>query len=165
MLPHQAKGEAQRSPGYRLEHPALYISEPRNSFAKPMTCHTPDVVYLGVLAYLDSVRNRTESNIPKSRHNMATKRKFTPDEMPKKSKDYHGTVKYDHLAIGNKSTHIYLTFAEAVKFSLYVQSCVLEINTLNRKKGQPGRNIGMSLALKSESKSLSVIQKQMKSTH
>jgi hypothetical protein len=57
--------------------------------------------------------------------------------MPTKSDDYHGMADYvrtqpDVAAAGVRSINIELTFDEALRLSLAIQSCLLNLNRYNR---------------------------------
>jgi hypothetical protein len=93
---------------------------------------------------------------------MSNQRAFSADGLPRKKEDYHGGANFartspDVAAKGIQSTNVYFSFEEAIKFSLAVQSCVLQLNRLNRSKKQ-ARDMGMSLSFKFESKAVSVIE-------
>lgn len=91
---------------------------------------------------------------------MPDKRSFS-EEVKAKSIDYHGTAHYARLDHADKSDHIYLTLEEAVKFSLFVQSCVMSLNRHDRRE-KSGRDMGMMLSLQAATNSLVVAEKLVK---
>jgi hypothetical protein len=93
---------------------------------------------------------------------MAKKRSFSPEDLPTKAPDYHGTAKYvrtapDVAAKGVDSINVYMTFEEAIRFSLAVQSCVMNLNKYNRAT-TAGRDMGLLLSFKTASQSVTVIE-------
>ncbi len=74
---------------------------------------------------------------------MAGKRSFSADDTPKKAEDYHGMAKYastspDVAAKGVESVNVHFTFEEALRLSLAIQACLLNLNKYDRSN--PGRN-------------------------
>ncbi len=83
-----------------------------------------------------------------------------------KADDYHGLADYvrtqpDVAAEGIRSLNIEMSFEEAVRFSLAVQSCVLQLNRYKRS-ATDGREMGMCLSVKTESKTITVIEKRVR---
>ncbi len=97
---------------------------------------------------------------------MAGKRSFSDDNLPMKADDYHGLAEYvrtqpDVAAQGVKSINIELSFEEAVRFSLAVQSCVMQLNRYKRS-AKEGREMGMCRSVKTETTTITVIEKRVR---
>lgn len=97
---------------------------------------------------------------------MVGKRSFSDDNIPMKADDYHGLAEYartqpDVAAQGVKSINIEMPFEEAVRFALAVQSCVMQLNRYKRS-AKEGREMGMSLSIKTETKTITVIEKRVR---
>ena len=97
---------------------------------------------------------------------MTAKRSFSADDTPKKSEDYHGMAKYastspDITAKGVESVNVHFSFEEALRLSLAIQACLLNLNKYDRSMGSAGRNMGLSLSIKTASKSVAVIETQV----
>lgn len=97
---------------------------------------------------------------------MTKNRSFSADDIPTKSDDYHGLAEYvrtqpDVAAQDVKSINIEMDFAEAVRFSLAVQSCVLQLNRYKHSTVK-GREMGMLLSIKTESNTVTVIEKRVR---
>jgi hypothetical protein len=93
------------------------------------------------------------------------KRAFSEDNIPTKAVDYHGTARYvrtqpDVAAVGVKSINIDMTFKEAMKMSLAIHACLIQLNRYNRRN-TAGREMGMLLSLKTDSKTITVIEKRV----
>ena len=95
------------------------------------------------------------------------KRSFTkrPNE---KSEDYHGTANLNWLppsfAPGStakvpKAINLNMTFDEALKFAIAVQSCVQSLNRYKRST-KAGRSMGLGLCVFFDSKKISVMESQ-----
>jgi hypothetical protein len=96
---------------------------------------------------------------------MSKKRSFSDDNIPTKSEDYHGLAEFvrtqpDVGAKGVKSINIEMTFEEALRFSLAVQSCLLALNRYKRST-TAGREMGIVLSVKTESNTITVIEKSV----
>ncbi len=70
---------------------------------------------------------------------MAGKRSFSDDNIPVKADDYHGLAGYvrtqpDIASQGVKSVNIDMTFEEALRLSLAIQSCLLQLNRYKRSR-------------------------------
>jgi hypothetical protein len=96
---------------------------------------------------------------------MTKKRSFSDDDIRTKSDDYHGLAHYvrtqpDIGAQGVKSANIELNFDEALKLSLAVQACLMQLNRYNRST-IAGREMGMLLSIKTDSRSITVIEKRV----
>jgi hypothetical protein len=96
-----------------------------------------------------------------------SKRSFTkqPNE---KSKDYHGTANLSSLPdsfVPGKtakvpgSINFNMTFDEALKFAIAVQSCVQSLNRYKRST-KAGRGMGLGLCIFFDSKRISVMESQ-----
>ena len=93
------------------------------------------------------------------------RRAFSGD-ITEKAADYHGHAKYvraqpDLNEKESQSVNIELTFEEAMRLSLAIQSGVLQLNRYNRNT-KVGREMGLLLSLKRDSHSISVIEKTVK---
>jgi len=101
------------------------------------------------------------------------KRVFAKTTAKKKAKDYHGGARYERslpdisvapaISHGVKSVNLEFTFEEALKLSLAVSSCLLELNRYHRGTIE-GRDMGMLLSIKTDNSSITVIQKKIRST-
>jgi hypothetical protein len=85
--------------------------------------------------------------------------------VPEKATDYHGSarfvrVKPDVAQRGVKSINIDLTFEEALKLSLALQSCVQSLNRYNRSTAK-GRAMGLLLSVKMDNNSVSAIEARL----
>lgn len=94
------------------------------------------------------------------------KRAFTRSDTPEKAADYHGACRYARLSPdvaskGVKSVNIDVTFEEALKLRLALDSCLLAVNRYNRNTTK-GRAMGLTLSLKTESGSIAVIETKMR---
>ena len=93
---------------------------------------------------------------------MAAKQSFSAEDIPIKSTDYHGIASFiktspDVAGQGVKSINVYLTFEEALRLSLAVQSCVMNLNRYDRASSA-GRKMGMLLSLKTRVRTITVIE-------
>lgn len=94
------------------------------------------------------------------------KRSFSDDNIPLKADDYHGLADYvrtqpDIAQQDVKSVNIEMTFEEALRLSLAVQSCVMQLNRYKRSSTQ-GREMGMLLSIKTDSNTITVIEKRIR---
>jgi hypothetical protein len=99
---------------------------------------------------------------------MDTKRSFSADGIPTKSADYHGTSTYrrtmpDIAAKSIQSVNVVFDFEEAVRLSLAIQSCVLSLNRYKRSSSA-GKAMGMLLSLKTDGKTVTVIESSVSSS-
>lgn len=97
---------------------------------------------------------------------MAEKRAFFDDNIPTKAKDYHGMAHYvrthpDVASQGVKSINITMTFEEAMKLSLGIQACLMQLNRYKRST-TTGREMGMLLSLLTNSKSITVFEERVR---
>jgi len=97
---------------------------------------------------------------------MGAKRAFSENNIPTKSEDYHGTVRYartqpDVASQGVRSINIETTFEEAMKMSLAIQACLIQLNRYNRRN-TAGREMGMLLSIKTTSNTITVIEKRVR---
>ena len=88
---------------------------------------------------------------------MAKERPLSGGDIKAKSTDYSGTAHYVKISLG-ENPHIYMTFDQAIKFSLCVQHCVLQLNGLDRKL-KNGRDMGMVLRILPDKNQIKVIQR------
>jgi hypothetical protein len=87
--------------------------------------------------------------------------------MSPKAEDYHGMARYertlpDVAGQGVKSINVEISFEEALKLSLALQSCLIQLNRYHRGSA-PGREMGVLLSIKTENTSISVIEKRVRS--
>jgi hypothetical protein len=83
-----------------------------------------------------------------------------------KADDYHGLAGYvrtqpDIAEKGVRSVNIQMTFEEEMRFSLAVQSCVMQLNRYKRSATK-GREMGMVLSIKTESNTITVIEQRVR---
>ena len=92
---------------------------------------------------------------------------FGPSIAKTKAEDYHGVARYTRslpdigVSPGVKSLNLEFTFEEALKLSLALNSCVLELNRYNRGTIE-GRDMGMLLSIKTGNSSIAVIRKRIR---
>lgn len=99
------------------------------------------------------------------------KRVFVSTNPKSKAEDYHGGGRFERVlpnisdaqAVvgGVKSVNLELTFEEALKLSLAIDSCLQKLNRYNRGTSE-GRGMGMLLSIKMENSSVAVIEKKVK---
>lgn len=97
---------------------------------------------------------------------MAKSRTFSPADIPQKSDDYHGSCRYvrtspDITAAGLKSVNVELTFDQAMRLAVSLQSAVFALNRHNLNS-KVGREMGLCLSIKTESSAISVIEQRVK---
>lgn len=97
---------------------------------------------------------------------MEERRAFSDEDIRKKADDYHGGCRYtrtqpDIATHGVKSVNIEMTFQEAMRLSLAIQSALLSLNTYNRSTSV-GREMGLLLSVKTDSTAISVIEKRVR---
>lgn len=87
---------------------------------------------------------------------------YTNPELKEKSPDYHGKCDYARLGppYSGKSLSIEITFDEAMKLSLALQSCLLSLNRLDRR-AKAGKAMGVELSITTETSAIKVIEKKM----
>jgi len=95
-----------------------------------------------------------------------SKRAFSPEGLPEKAVDYHGGGRFakvnpDVAVQGVKSLNVSLTFEEALKLSLALESCLQSINRYNRSTAR-GRNMGVVLSVKLDNSTIAVIESPLK---
>jgi hypothetical protein len=94
------------------------------------------------------------------------KRKFTPSDTPEKASDYHGACRFgrvrpDVASRGIQSVNIDVTFEEALKLRLALDSCLHALNRYNRATTK-GRAMGVVLSIKTGSSTIAVIESAMR---
>src|SRR5262249_54014056 len=97
---------------------------------------------------------------------MTNKRSFSDNDIPTKSDDYHGLATYVRTQPsiaeqGVKSVNIELSFDEAIKLSLAIQACLMQLNRYNRST-VAGREMGLLLSMKTDSNTITVIEKRVR---
>ena len=97
---------------------------------------------------------------------MAENRSFSDDNIPTKADDYHGLAEYvrtqpNVAAQGVKSINVEMTFEEALRLSLAIQSCVLSLNRYKRST-TAGREMGLCLSIKTDGTTITVIEKRVR---
>jgi hypothetical protein len=93
---------------------------------------------------------------------------FPEANIPTKAEDYHGTVHFERIlpdlaAKGVGSINLEIPFAEALKLSLALQSCLMALNRYHRGT-VAGREMGVLLAINVEGTSIGVIEKRVEPT-
>jgi hypothetical protein len=93
------------------------------------------------------------------------KRVFTDHRVPTKAKDNHGGGRYVRTLpdVANKgvgSLNVELSFEEAMRLSVALQSCIMSLNRYKRST-VPGREMGVLLSIKTGNRSISVIEKRI----
>lgn len=96
---------------------------------------------------------------------MKTSRIFSNEGVTQKKDDYHGGCRYvrtlpDVAAKGVKSVNVELSFEDALKFSLAVQSALMSINKVSRKN-RAGKAMGIVLSIKTDNETISVLEKKV----
>lgn len=91
-----------------------------------------------------------------------------PSDTPEKGRGYHGFSRYasvspDVAAQGVKSVNINLTFEEALKLSLALDSCLHSINRYHRGT-KKGKSTGVCLSIKTGTASIAVIETVLRSS-
>lgn len=94
------------------------------------------------------------------------KRSFSSDDIETKSDDYHGGCRYVRTQpdIADKqiaSVNIEVTFDEAMRLALAIQSAVLQLNRYKRST-TVGKEMGLLLSIKTDSNAISVIEKRVR---
>lgn len=97
---------------------------------------------------------------------MPEKRVFISEDVATKAEDYHGGARYqrtlpDIAGKGVRSVNIEIPFEEALKLSLALQSCLVQLNRYHRGTAA-GREMGVLLSIKTENTSISVIEKRVR---
>jgi hypothetical protein len=87
-------------------------------------------------------------------------RVYPGDEIKQKASDYHGQCAYARIRpkYSAKSLSIEVPFEEAVKLSLALQSCLLKLNSLDRKVG---KNTGVELSITTGTKAIKILDKKV----
>jgi hypothetical protein len=80
------------------------------------------------------------------------KRSFSPSGIPEKQDDYHGGCRVYRLSPdiaerGVQSVNIVLTFEDALRLEVALQSAVQKLNRYNRS-AKAGKEMGLCLSLK-----------------
>jgi hypothetical protein len=93
---------------------------------------------------------------------MKPKSIYKSPELKEKSRDYHGKCDYSRIRppYQGKSLSIEITFDEAMKLSLALQSCLLSLNRLDRR-AKTGKAMGVELSITTETSAIKVIEKKM----
>jgi hypothetical protein len=94
---------------------------------------------------------------------MKERRKFSEDGVKKKVEDYHGGCRYIRTQpkLTKKSVDIELSFEEAMRLSLAIQSALIGLNRHNRST-KAGREMGLLLSIKRKATAISVIEKRVR---
>ena len=99
---------------------------------------------------------------------MSKKRVFPrKTEIQTKAEDYYGAAGYERTLPdiadnGIKSVNIEIRFEEALKLSLALQSCLSQLNRYNRGS-TAGRDMGVLLSIKTDNKSIAVMERRIRS--
>ena len=98
---------------------------------------------------------------------MSKKRVFADKKPKTKAEDYHGGAGFsraspDIYEQGVKSLNLEISFEEALKLSLALQSCLISLNRYNRGT-KVGKSMGLLLSIKMDNSSITVIEKALPS--
>jgi hypothetical protein len=98
---------------------------------------------------------------------MAKTRAFSPEGLPEKKADYHGSARFaraspDVAQQGIKSLNLDIPFEEALKLSLALNSCLQSLNRYHRGTTK-GRAMGVCLSVKMDNSFISVIETTIRS--
>ena len=96
---------------------------------------------------------------------MTEERIFPSENPPARAEDYHGSARLEHInpdlaAQGIKFVNIEITFEEALKLSLALQSCLVQLNRYHRGT-VVGRQMGVLLGINTEGTSIAVIERRV----
>lgn len=61
----------------------------------------------------------------------------------------------------NDSVNIEMTFEEALRLSLAIQSCVMQLNR-SKRPATEGREMGMLLSIKTDSNTITMVEKRVR---
>jgi hypothetical protein len=99
------------------------------------------------------------------------KRVHPPSKATKKAEDYHGSAKYERvspdistqerIAEPIKSLNFHVTFEEAMKLSLALQSCLMHLNRFHRGQVE-GKMMGVELTVHTGTSRIKVIEKSIR---
>jgi len=97
---------------------------------------------------------------------VTTKRVFAKEEVDSKAEDYHGGARYertlpDVAEQDVKSINIEIRFEEALKLSLALQSCLMQLNRYKRSTAA-GRDMGVLLSIKTDNSSITVMERRLR---
>jgi hypothetical protein len=94
---------------------------------------------------------------------MKERRKFSADGVKKKVDDCHGGCQYIRTQpkLAKKSVNVELSFEEAMRLSLAIQSALIQLNRYNRGT-RAGREMGVLLSIKRKAAAISVIEKRVR---
>ena len=97
---------------------------------------------------------------------MSDNRSFSSSDIKQKADDYHGSCRYvrtspDIAERDIKSVNIELSFDEALRLLVAIQSAVLGLNRYNRSHTD-GKQMGLCLSLKTSSNAISVIEQRVR---
>ena len=95
-----------------------------------------------------------------------SKRSFSPDGVPEKQHDYHGSCHFERTkpdidAKGVESVNIELTFEDALRLSTAIQSAVIRLNRYNRSTTK-GRVMGMCLSVKVPTRIIHILETRVR---
>ena len=98
---------------------------------------------------------------------MSKKRAFSPEGLPEKKADYHGSARFARAVPnaaqqGVKSMNLEIPFEEALKLSLALNSCLQSLNRYKRSTTK-GRAMGVCLSVKMDNSLVSVIETVVRS--
>lgn len=99
------------------------------------------------------------------------KRVHRPSNAKKKAEDYHGGARFERISpdpssfkAGEKpvkSLNIHISFEQALKLSLALQSCLIQLNKFHRSD-TAGKSMGVELTIHVNQRSVKVIEKSIR---
>jgi hypothetical protein len=86
-----------------------------------------------------------------------------------KAVDYHGACKIEKLPVAYtepdsnlpKSINLHITFEEAMKLSVSIQSCIQSLNKYNRNRKE-GKDMSMCVSIKFQEKQIAIIEELLR---
>lgn len=78
-------------------------------------------------------------------------------EPPRKKDDNHGGSSFTRHTVSPKAVNVYMTFEQALRLSLSLQSCLLQLNTYKRSTTE-GRRKGMCITAFFDTKGIGVTE-------
>ncbi len=111
---------------------------------------------------------RDSEALPRRRRSLPamSKRTLSRDETPVKKADYYGACRYRRLtpdvaSKGVKSVNVELTFAEALKLGLALDSCLFALNEYKRSTTK-SREMGVVLSIKTDNSTMAVVESTLR---
>ena len=98
------------------------------------------------------------------------KRVHPPSKATKKAEDYHGSARFERISPDPSafkaddkavvSLNVHFSFEEALKLSLALQSCLINVNKFHRGDSE-GKRMGVELTIHTTTGSVKVIEKSV----